>query len=1121
MARLSDPDLEAPNPAMVGEVRSSLRRTAIEENLVQAGVPPDRRLVDATIALGEYGKDPAFRRAVSMMETLDAAVEERTPLQTIEDSFLAAPPVWVAWQAVRLGLTSLENTEDALMEGVGAALPLLPFGAAMAMWKRRAKRPGGAVKPLFEVPKDAFADQIAQARRAKAHEYTKLSAQETAAKQAVLDTDKTADPDGYKTAQDALTAIQRQRRKVASELDPSRTDRTVEGLMWEIRDAEDMGATPEYVEELRGKLTKAAAKAERVRLATEPVSNEELATTREILVTLRDNAYVSDTALGSAAEKLLKDQKVVLFRNKYTPPDAVVLKELPADAPLDLVQYRAATMLVNSLSKQFVALTQAYEESPTIALEREIKDRFTLLAPIAAVHARQEQRIGQMERAARGASAEYRAIRDVGAEMPKDLDIMALSQMINRVSGVVEPSKAMAALAEPGIFREVGRGARDAALQVYQNLLLNAFATPIWNLVSVTGYTAGKLNEMRVASKLMPEGFAPGEATTFAASLLQSYWKLLHNDRFARELWDAEAAELAQKTKIPERTAAGIVDEKLMARHALSESALHLTGGWGKAANAVDLAVNIPTTATMASDTVAKFAFKHAMIETLAYRQAWFQTKAILDRGGKLSENEFAEMLQAHKDGLMHDPNTKMMVDGRPVFIRDIANDEAAVAAMMGRIHDPRLRAIADGVSHSTVGQFVLPFFNVTARGMEMLLERLPLGAGRLLPAMRDDLAAGGERAAMARAKMNTGNWLFGVAAASHLIQVAQSNSGHKPPVGFTGTLSKDEQSSITGAVYPNEVLWVKDFSIPLAKLGVVGQAMGLVANATHLVNQMTMRERDPAEVLARMAIVMGNIAGNNVLYNDMGELMTALGTGDPERMKRFVSNRVTPGLQLGNTGKAIQDAIAQEKQFIDHQLSDLARHPIYNDWGDKVGQYTKYTWPIALLGATDDNAPDRDRKLRVVNTLFAAGVHIASPDRMMSVGAGASVRIGLTFEEYNEMRRAWGAERLNGRTLLEELERMVEMPGWAQRVDKPLPGTEAEHAPKIEKQVYATSYLAARRAALESYMFKQSPYAQELTTRYREAVYRSKEQLREQQERATATQNRGLTMFNFGGNQP
>lgn len=304
-------------------------------------------------------------------------------------------------------------------------------------------------------------------------------------------------------------------------------------------------------------------------------------------------------------------------------------------------------------------------------------------------------------------------------------------------------------------------------MEAWINGLLSGQLTYVVNITTEMASTVNGVIERGIAAshkwpKGGPDRVVPGEATVMAHAGVMNLWR--NFNMFSKSLtseWGRTAARagvgagvgaaLSTPDTMMQNAAAGaaigaalrpksfLAPDQELSQRALSAEGLRLSGPLGRAADVVGSYMRAPSRGLVKADDYIKGLNVDMQIAALAHRGATLQ-------GFKPGSENYRSFV---RDFFMH-PDSTVMAN---------AQEYASYIAFQSETN----RAIAGVTAGNPLLRVIAPFTFTPANVLSMSFERMPI-IQRASSTLREDLAAGGAREQLARAKIDMGIAMTGFA---------------------------------------------------------------------------------------------------------------------------------------------------------------------------------------------------------------------------------------------------------------------------------------------------------------------------------------------------------------------
>lgn len=440
----------------------------------------------------------------------------------------------------------------------------------------------------------------------------------------------------------------------------------------------------------------------------------------------------------------------------------------------------------------------------------------------------------------------------------------------------------------------------DMFYEIWVNGLLSGPITHSTNIISNAATLLWNIPERQVASLIKPGSVRPGEAAAMVGGVVESVGDAW---RMAWKAFKEDAPQFGQsKIETP--------------RRAITADALELTGSVGAAVDFLGNAVRLPGRFLMAGDDFFKSIAFRAELRALAKRQAF---REINELG--LTGKDAARKAKEIEHNILTDP---------PETIKEAAQEFAAYTTFTRELGEngQKIQALAA----TPIGRIILPFVRTPTNIFKFAGERTPLALASR--AVRDELAAGGERQALALAKIGVGSMTMAFMA-------SMAASGH-----ITGGGPKDKvlrkQMELEG--WQPYSFKIGNEYVSFARIEPLGSLIGMAADAADLMGQLG--QKDSAELASALTVALSRNIANKTFVKGLAGTLNAVTSQDVHVVKSFLEKEL-PTLMpyssaLGQTAKNVDPVMRDVQSILD---AFKAKVPGFSDelppqrnlYGDKV----------------------------------------------------------------------------------------------------------------------------------------------------------------------------------------
>ena len=442
----------------------------------------------------------------------------------------------------------------------------------------------------------------------------------------------------------------------------------------------------------------------------------------------------------------------------------------------------------------------------------------------------------------------------------------------------------------------------DMFYEIWVNGLLSGPITHSTNIISNAATLLWNIPERQVASLLKPGSVRPGEAAAMVGGVLESV---------------GDAWRLAWKAFKEDAPQFGASKLENMPRKAITADALELTGSVGAAVDFLGNAVRLPGRFLMAGDDFFKAIAFRAELRALAKRQAFREVNEL-----GLTGKEAARKAKEIEHKILTDP---------PETIKQDAQEFAAYVTFTRELGTAG-SAVQMAVQNVPFGRVVLPFIRTPANIFKFAGERTPLALASR--AVRDELAAGGERQALALAKIGLGSMTM-----AFMASLAANGL-------ITGGGPKDKvlrkQLELEG--WQPYSFKVGNEYVSFARIEPLGSLIGMAADAADLMGQLG--QKDSAELASALTVAISRNVANKTFVKGLAGTLNAVTSQDVHVVKSFLEKEL-PTLMpyssaIGQTAKVVDPVMRDVQSILD---AFKAKVPGFSDelppqrnlYGDKV----------------------------------------------------------------------------------------------------------------------------------------------------------------------------------------
>ncbi len=440
----------------------------------------------------------------------------------------------------------------------------------------------------------------------------------------------------------------------------------------------------------------------------------------------------------------------------------------------------------------------------------------------------------------------------------------------------------------------------DMMMEVWINGLLSGPITHSTNIISNAATVAWNIPERAVASMLSPKAVRPGEAAAMLGGVVESMgdaWRLA---------WKAFKEEQPQfgQSKLE------------MPRRAITADALEVTGMTGRAVDFLGAAVRLPGRFLMAGDDFFKAIAFRAELRALAKRQAFREINE-MSLTGKAAAQKAKEI-------------EKNILDNPPDSIKEAAQEFAAYTTFTRDLGETGQKVQA--LASTPIGRIVMPFVRTPTNIFKFAGERTPLALASR--AVREEIAAGGERRALALAKIGLGSMTM-----AYMSTLAANGL-------ITGGGPKDKalrQIKMQTGWKPYSFKIGNEY-ISYARIEPLGSLFGLAADAADIMGQLS--EADAAKLASALTVAISRNVAQKTFVKGLAGTLSAVTSQEVKQVNSFLEKELPTILPyssaLGQTAKNVDPVMREVNSIMDAfkakipgYSSDLPPHR--NLWGEPV----------------------------------------------------------------------------------------------------------------------------------------------------------------------------------------
>ena len=455
----------------------------------------------------------------------------------------------------------------------------------------------------------------------------------------------------------------------------------------------------------------------------------------------------------------------------------------------------------------------------------------------------------------------------------------------------------------------------DMMMEVWINGLLSGPITHSTNIISNAATLAWNIPERAVASMLNPKAVRPGEAAAMLGGVVESMgdaWRL------AWKAFKEEQPQFGQaKLEMP--------------RRAITADALEVTGIPGRAidflASAVGLGdgrwldvigtgTRLPGRFLMAGDDFFKAIAFRAELRALAKRQAFREINE-MSLTGKAAAQKAKEI-------------EKNILDNPPESIKEAAQEFAAYTTFTRDLGETGQKVQA--LASTPIGRIVMPFVRTPTNIFKFAGERTPLALASR--AVREEIAAGGERRALALAKIGLGSMTM-----AYMSTLAANGL-------ITGGGPKDKtlrQIKMQTGWKPYSFKIGNEY-ISYARIEPLGSLFGLAADAADIMGQLS--EADAAKLASALTVAISRNVAQKTFVKGLAGTLNAVTSQEVKQVNSFLEKELPTILPyssaLGQTAKNVDPVMREVNSIMDAFKAKLPGYssdlpPHRNLWGEPV----------------------------------------------------------------------------------------------------------------------------------------------------------------------------------------
>lgn len=470
-------------------------------------------------------------------------------------------------------------------------------------------------------------------------------------------------------------------------------------------------------------------------------------------------------------------------------------------------------------------------------------------------------------------------------------------KLIQTLAGMKTPEEFIAAakvLAQPTKW--------DMFIEYWINGLLSGPATHATNILSNAATIAWGIPERGLAA-MYSRSVRPSEPLAMLGGILEAQgdaWRL------AWQAFKAEESQLgAGKLEGPAR--------------AITADALELTGVPGRAVDFLGSMIRLPGRTLLAADDYFKSIAFRAELRALAKRESF---KQVTESG----------LSGATARARMRDIEQRILTSP-PEAIEDAAKEYASYVTFTRDLGEVGQKV--QQLANTPVGRIVLPFVRTPTNIFKYAGERTPLAFAS--QAVREEIAAGGPRRALALAKISLGAMTMsyiGMLAAEGII------TGGGPKDKALRKIMMD----------PNGMGWqpysikIGDTYYSYARIEPLASLFGAGADAADLLGQLPEKEAD--QLASALVVAISRNVANKTFVKGLAGTLNAVSSQDVNEVKSFLEKELPTILPYSTAESQIAREIDPVRREVNSILDAFkAKIPGYSDtlppsrnlWGEPI----------------------------------------------------------------------------------------------------------------------------------------------------------------------------------------
>jgi len=691
--------------------------------------------------------------------------------------------------------------------------------------------------------------------------------------------------------------------------------------------------------------------------------------------------------------------------------------------------YIAASAAVEaSFAEDFSKFAKAYQANPSSAKLEELMVKLTGAKEVTSALMADAAKHGAALRAEKTRQRPVvQAMESMIKDLPPGTTPERMVEMFNSLSEPAQKSEFV-----KGLMGSI-KGAKGNLLGIYLNSILSSTAglgVFVGNFTAGAALLGTKLAEKRMAAMFSAD-ILPNEAGIQAWSFVKSYSDLASAAYKNKKGLPLTETEAQVSKEFQERS------KKAVARWRGEDpirniSGPKLTGSdtvfeWG--VDALTRVLNFPSFIIGNGDAILGFAVKQSAMEAAAYREAMFQAQAAQRVGKALSDKEFAKMVADRRQELMRNPDTKVMHEGNLTPLSQIGEHEADLINMMKEIRGGPIGGVIQAKTENSLAfRMLVPFFRVMYNSSAEAIYRNPV-LGLVSPKNVSDFLAGGERRAMAMARVGMGAMVATSAAALTGAGVLVSDGPADPAMRRVYRMDQANKPGIH----------IGDTVIPYEKLGSQGQLLRTVANMAYMLPRIDNEDAARQWTLAISGTLASAFTDVRVA-KDLHDLVGALSMRDEKGMVKFIEELPAKMVPYSSMLRQIVQQVEGHVTAAEGPLGNITntipgfnKIPYYNEAGElsEVPDWRSWSGLGKQFGWTPIPTTD-PLKQQVYAQLEKDQNHITGPARTQSP------HVQLPVDAYMELRRLYGNMEVGGKTVFQSLNELQSMPAFQKGTNGP-----------------------------------------------------------------------------------